>query len=184
MSLRSISVLEPKPVEKAGLLSKSGMTRMEKKRLSAIIEAYGADPARWPDGERKAALALMAEQPEMVAERRAASALDSMLAKVPQGMVSDALRTRVLETAPPPQAPSLHKARGGGLRGFGDMIRIPNISGGWVVRPVAILAVAICLGLGAGVLLPLGADAAPSSDTELLTAMWGTPAITQDGANL
>lgn len=179
---RIISVLEPKLVEKAGLLSDLGMTRMDKKRLSEILEAYGADPARWPVAERPAALASMAEQP--MTERDAAAALDLMLAKVPQGIVTDALRTRILETAPPPQVAGLRKARGGAMPRLGGFIRLPNIGGGLLVRPAAILAVAICLGLGAGVLVPLGADAAAPSDTDLLTAMWGGSAITQDGANL
>lgn len=157
---------------------------MDKKRLTAIFEAYGANSARWPAAERAAGLALMAARPDLAAEARKAAALDSMLAKLPAGTVDNALRTRILETAPPPQMRSSRKARSRAMPGFGGLIRLPTIGGGVLVRPVAILAFAICLGLGAGALLPVGADAAAPSDTELLTAMWGSPAITQDGANL
>ncbi|MFZ1989186.1 MAG: hypothetical protein WAW96_05380, partial [Alphaproteobacteria bacterium] len=97
----------------------------------------------------------------------------------------DALRARVLETAPPPRMRTLPSGgrRGGAMPGFGEIIRIPSFGGAAIARPVAILAIAICLGLGAGALLPSGVDAA-QSDTEVLSALWGSPAITQDGANL
>jgi hypothetical protein len=67
--------------------------------------------------------------------------------------------------------------------GFGEIIRIPSFGGAAIARPVAILAVAIFLGLGAGALLPVATDTA-QADTEVLSALWGSPAITQDGANL
>jgi len=157
---------------------------MDKKRLTAIFEAYGADAARWPESERAAALALMAQQPEVAVGQRSAASLDALLDKAPQAAITNALRARILEAAPPPRMAEVRKIRGGMMPNLGGLIRVPNFGGGVIVRPVAILAIAICLGLGAGALLPLGADAAAPSDTELLTAMWGSPAITQDGANL
>ena len=158
---------------------------MDKKRLSAIFEAYGADPAHWPASERDAALALAASDSAFASELRAAAGLDRLLAKVPAGVAGNALRARILETAPPPRMRTLAKGgrRGGALPGFGEMIRIPSFGGAVIARPVAILAIAICLGLGAGALLPSGVDAA-SSDSEVLSALWGNSAITSDGANL
>ena len=158
---------------------------MDKKRLSAILEAYGADPAHWPAAERAAALALAEAEPSLANERSAAATLDRLLAKAPAGTVDNALRTRVLETAPPPRMRTLLKGgrRARGAPGFNEIIRIPSFGGVAIARPVAILAIAICLGLGAGALLPSGVDSA-QSDTEVLNALWGGPAITQDGANL
>jgi len=163
---------------------------MDKKRLSAILEAYGADPARWPAAERAAASALADSEPSLATERSAAAVLDRLLAKAPAGMVDDTLRARVLETAPAPKMRAL--PRGGrrvrSVPGFGEIIRIPSFGPAAIARPVAILAIAVCLGLGAGVLLPSGVSSssgdATQSDTEVLSALWGSPAITQDGANL
>jgi hypothetical protein len=47
---------------------------MTPERLKRIFEAYGADPARWPEGERAAALGLGAER-----ERDDARELDRAL---------------------------------------------------------------------------------------------------------
>lgn len=158
---------------------------MDKKRLSAILGAYGADPAHWPASERDSAVALAASDSALASELRAAAALDRLLAKVPAGVVDNALRARILENAPPPRMRAVAKGgrRGGTLPGFGEIIRVPSFGGAVLARPVAILAIAICLGLGAGALLPSGVDAV-SSDSEVLSALWGNSAITQDGANL
>lgn len=38
---------------------------MRKERFRQLLAAYGADPGRWPAGERDAALALLAAEPEL-----------------------------------------------------------------------------------------------------------------------
>jgi hypothetical protein len=48
-------------------------------RLSAILEAYGADPARWPAGEREAALALTRSSVPAARALAEARLLDAML---------------------------------------------------------------------------------------------------------
>ncbi len=48
-------------------------------RLRAIVEAYGADAARWPEAEREGALALLASSPEAAALREQARELDALL---------------------------------------------------------------------------------------------------------
>jgi len=48
-------------------------------RLQAILDAYGADPARWPESERPAAEGLLAAMPEAHAQHDAAARLDAML---------------------------------------------------------------------------------------------------------
>ncbi|MBV8970912.1 MAG: hypothetical protein JO290_01335, partial [Sphingomonadaceae bacterium] len=49
-------------------------------RAAEIIAAYGGDPARWPDGERATALAVIAASPDLRAQHAAAVALDADLA--------------------------------------------------------------------------------------------------------
>ncbi len=53
--------------------------KMDMARLAAILEAYGADDRRWPQDERAAALALLADSPEARALRDQAAALDTLL---------------------------------------------------------------------------------------------------------
>lgn len=45
-------------------------------RAAEIIAAYGADPARWPEAERKDCLALVDRLPSLAYDRRIAAALD------------------------------------------------------------------------------------------------------------
>jgi hypothetical protein len=52
-------------------------------RLTSLIDAYGADPERWPADERAAALLLLANSAEAQAYARDAGALDSVLNRVP-----------------------------------------------------------------------------------------------------
>ncbi|MBI2977926.1 MAG: hypothetical protein HYY38_03675 [Rhodospirillales bacterium] len=52
---------------------------MNRLRLQRLIEAYGADPARWPAAERDAARALLAQTPDAAAMRARARLLDEAL---------------------------------------------------------------------------------------------------------
>lgn len=74
---------------------------MDLARLEALLAAYGADPARWPDDERDAALALLARSAEARALRDAAARLDAALDAVPAPEPPSAdLVARVLAAAP------------------------------------------------------------------------------------
>ena len=48
-------------------------------RLRQILDAFGADPARWPKAEREAVLALLATSPEAQCLRDEARRLDALL---------------------------------------------------------------------------------------------------------
>ena len=72
---------------------------MTLERFTAIVEAYGARPERWPEAERAAALGLLERSPEAVAVRTAAARLDGFLDRVPAAAPSDALVARVLAGA-------------------------------------------------------------------------------------
>ena len=51
-------------------------------RLRQILDAFGADPARWPKAERDGALALLATSPEAQRLRDEARRLDALLNEV------------------------------------------------------------------------------------------------------
>lgn len=55
------------------------MTTMTIARLRTLLDAYGAAPQRWPEEERAAALALIAQSSEARAAVAAAEALDATL---------------------------------------------------------------------------------------------------------
>jgi len=52
---------------------------MNIERLKEILEAYGADPKRWPEGERGEAIALLARAPELESAHAEARRLDAVL---------------------------------------------------------------------------------------------------------
>lgn len=72
---------------------------MNAERLAEILEAYGADPKRWPADERAAAEALLAAGAgaEALAEARA---LDAALATDDAGAPSELLMRRLQRAAP------------------------------------------------------------------------------------
>ncbi|MBC7134933.1 MAG: hypothetical protein H5U25_04705 [Oceanibaculum nanhaiense] len=56
---------------------------MDLQRLETLLDAYGADPARWPVVERAAALALLAIEPAAQARLEQARQLDRVLDRLP-----------------------------------------------------------------------------------------------------
>ena len=77
------------------------MTRMT--RFQALLEAYGAEPGRWPAQERAEAQALLATSAEAAALREAAARLDALLdlapAPAPARLSVSALAERVTRQA-------------------------------------------------------------------------------------
>lgn len=66
-------------------------------RFEALLDAYGAEPERWPSAERDAAKALLESDARAHALHQAALALDSQLERVEVDEPSARLRARVLE---------------------------------------------------------------------------------------
>jgi ferric-dicitrate binding protein FerR (iron transport regulator) len=94
-------------------------TAMDMARFEALADAYGGDLRRWPAGERPAAEALLAAEPEAARARlMAADALDDLLAVSARPTPSPALRTAVLAAAPRPRR-RLLQATGFWLSGAG-----------------------------------------------------------------
>ena len=81
----------------------SRLMSMNTDRLKEIIDAYGANHARWPDAERDAALALLATSADLQAYRDAARTLDAFLDEASVAPASVDLETAILATAPSPQ---------------------------------------------------------------------------------
>jgi hypothetical protein len=70
-------------------------------RFRALVEAYGAGPARWPAAERAAAQAFAAADPALAAEvLRGEGRLDALLDACATAPVTSALRDRIVSDAP------------------------------------------------------------------------------------
>lgn len=96
---------------------------MNEARFAALLEAYGAAPARWPAGERAAAQAFMAGQPARARALLAeAAALDAALDAAPAQAASERLVAAVLAAAPArPVRPSPWAWLGQGALGQGAL---------------------------------------------------------------
>ncbi len=144
-------------------------TTLTEDRLRQLLDSYGADAGRWPDAERPAALALLAERPDLEGERREAARLDALLATAERPAASGALLGRLLETAP----------QGAG-RGRGWLSLLWPFGPAW--QPAFGLAVALLLGVASGPLLP-EADAtqtAQQETTEEIAVLLATPLYAEE----
>ena len=99
-------------------------------RFEALLDAYGAEPRRWPADRRAAAEALLARSAEAQALHAAAARLDSLIDTAAVESAPAHLVGRVIAAAPQP------RARGGWF-------------GGWL-KPAGGLAIAAVLGLALG----------------------------------
>lgn len=76
---------------------------MTQERFLEILEAYGADPARWPEAEREAAQAYADAHPDLVAQAiETERQLDALLGPA-EAQVSPLLEARILRHAPKPR---------------------------------------------------------------------------------
>jgi hypothetical protein len=67
-------------------------------RFKGLVEAYGANPARWPEAERAVAEAFANATPEAQRLLAEAAALDHVLAAAPTAPVTRELEMRVLDS--------------------------------------------------------------------------------------
>jgi hypothetical protein len=119
---------------------------MDLSRFREIVEAYGADPVRWPPAERAAAEVLLSRSSEAVALRDEAAQLDAALSRLGIAAVSPGLAERVLNTAPaePPPARSW----------LSDWLaELWPGEPAW--RPAMALAASMIIGLAVGAFAPL-----------------------------
>jgi hypothetical protein len=78
---------------------------MTPERFSQLVDAYGADPQRWPEAERAAGLALAAQaSPEQRARMKEAATLDDWLAAYTVPAPDSALVRRIVSGAPAPRS--------------------------------------------------------------------------------
>lgn len=109
---------------------------MDMARLAEILDAYGADPRRWPVEERAAAEALIADSPEAEALREDAAAMDMLMDLSAAPAPSPELMARVLAAREP----------------SGWLAVLWPFGPAW--QPVSAMAAAAALGIAIGVAAP------------------------------
>ena len=95
---------------------------MNRERFLAMIEAYGAEPRRWPAAERAAGVAFAEADAKAAAALRDAARFDGVLDESRPLAPSPALRRRVVDAAPRPRvrrSPLRWFAPGAGLAAAG-----------------------------------------------------------------
>jgi len=117
-------------------------------RFEALLDAYGAEPRRWPAERRAWAEALLARSPEAAALRATAARLDGLLDATGVEPAPAYLVGRVLASAPRAAAPRASWSAG-------------------LFKPAAGLAFAAVLGLALGSLVsPFAAANGEVADAE------------------
>lgn len=136
---------------------------MKPRRFRKLLGSYGANPERWPEDERAAAVALLAASSEARALRDRAETLDRMLDTYRVEAADDVLSAQIL-AAPhnPAFAPTEIDPRAGqgGVRWRG------------IWPQFAALAGACMLGFIVGT-TDLAAGGEPDSDTDLASLIFG-----------
>ena len=138
------------------------MTEMTPTRFADLLDAYGAEPARWPAAERDAALTLLARDAAARRAQAQAASLDALLDRAPVAPQSAALQARVLAAAPtaadrqhsPVSPPMANRASPRSWLGaIGHLVaRLTPAPGSW--QPAAAMAAALVLGLIVGYTVP------------------------------
>ena len=77
------------------------MSDMTNARVFELIEAYGPEPAAWPEVERGAAQDVLLRSPDVFADAlEEARALDAALAELPEPQAPAGLAERIVQSAP------------------------------------------------------------------------------------
>lgn len=129
---------------------KYGLTTMEtnrqtplsRERFQALLDAYGADPRRWPSEERQAAQALLAQDARARRLQDEAGQLDRLLDAWQAPEPSAALMGRILAAAPPEPATDA-------LPWWQRLVPL-----GWLVRSATVMACAGIMGVIIGQHMP------------------------------
>jgi len=163
---------------------------MDLERFCHIVDAYGAEPERWPASERAAAEAFLARSYEATLFVKEAGKLDFLLDEMALGSPTEALKSRVLASAAEHLAPAGRRVadaavtRRGGWRGWFSAIGRDIDAIDWrpaaLGRPVTALAGICAVGFALGFAAPAVLDGMVLGDEELMAMTFASPLIEVD----
>lgn len=123
------------------------MTDMTEARVFELIEAYGPEPASWPESERELAQEILQSRAHVFADALAeAHALDLALAELSEPSPPKGLAERIIASAPVSQTPRMASS------GFLAKIKTRLMIGGSILPSASALAssaVGLIIGYGA-----------------------------------
>lgn len=132
------------------------MNDMNDRKFVALIDTYGADLTRWPSELAAASRAFLAGNRHAQRHLDEAQALDRLLAEYDTATVaSGALRQRILDAIATRADWLTHFVDwlGGGPRGL---------------RPAALAAIPLAIGIALGAAMPASSDDAPGREVTVL----------------
>jgi hypothetical protein len=144
-------------------------------RFSALLEAYGANPDRWPSAERGTAEAYLAVNASNAVAGDAAR-LDALLDGAQPVAVSATLRAQILaafDLVAARRRRALTTILGRTLRRFGNAVW-PDAP---LWQPATALAFSLLIGVGAGMVMPLESLLHDETDRGTSFAVDGPPAF-------
>ena len=133
-------------------------------RFRAILDAFGAEPQRWPAADRASAEALLAGSAEARRLQEEAAVLDDLLAQSEAPPPSQQLRAMILRAAP--ARPAIER---GSIRRLWDaaVSVLAGELGG--PRPAGgLLGIALLLGMVAGGVLGTGSNADAEAEFDIV----------------
>lgn len=143
-----------------------------KARAQEVLDAYGADEARWPEVDRETVRKVIAMDP-LLAKRQAEEAeLDSLLSFAPVEAPSYALQSRIL---------SAQKEEGVGGVGFVKQILDLLWPYGSSAIPAGALAASIVLGMTSGAVTTVATDSwSDEQSYDVLALALGDTTLTEE----
>ena len=134
---------------------KERLEKMTLRRLRTMAEAYGANPARWPNAEQGAAKEILANSPDAQKLVKQAGLIDTFLDASPEPSLADAGLLKRLATIPYQETAAVPEIQN--QTTFGEFVKSLFPSGGFAPQGMA-LAVAGILGIWLGVTADLDPD--------------------------
>jgi hypothetical protein len=129
-------------------------------RLETLLDAYGGDPARWPDAERADALALIAASAAARRLHDEARRLDAVLDVLPVATPSPELEERIVAAARAASSPPGAAVSSGRVHRIDEARRRSDARPG---RRLPLLAAAVPLAAAAALALWLAAGRTPQA---------------------
>jgi hypothetical protein len=146
-------------------------------RLQALLDAYGSDVSRWPEGSAEGLAAFLAAHPEGTRLMTAEKQFDELLAAAP--LVAEARLAGVADRT----VAAAHGAQRASVEG--DPMLYRNAARGPLaprIMPAAgLLAASLVIGFYLGAANPLPAEATATIEGDLLTDVVAVTADPSDG---
>jgi hypothetical protein len=143
-----------------------------KARAQEVLDAYGADEARWPEADREAVRKSIAMDPVLAKRQAEEAELDGLLALAPVEAPSYALQSRILSTQ-----------KEEGIGGVGLVKQVLNLLWpyGSSAVPAGALAASIVLGVTSGAVTTIATDSwSDEQSYDVLALALGDTTLTEE----